>query len=154
MPAHSKLTDRTHRIILSALGSGCYRATACEYANVSPSAFYSWLERGQLDIERGLNTPHAKLVRDIEQAEAAAEVRALALIMKAAHNGAWQAAAWMLERKHPEKWGKRERLSIEPDSHLSVSFLPPGTNPVDLPASLRRQLAAFLDEQSDDESEN
>jgi hypothetical protein len=48
-----------------------------------------------------------------EKAEAAAEVRILQNINTAAQDGNWQAGAWVLERKRPERWGRRERISLE-----------------------------------------
>jgi hypothetical protein len=48
----------------------------------------------------------------MEEAKARGEVRNVAVIAKAATDGSWAAAAWLLERQHPERWGKpsvRER---------------------------------------------
>lgn len=48
-----------------------------------------------------------------DKASAAAEVRNLTLIQQAAGDGAWQASAWILERRHPDKYGRRERINLE-----------------------------------------
>jgi hypothetical protein len=48
----------------------------------------------------------------VEKTRAQAEVRAVALIRKAAMDGTWQAAAWFLERSHPGKWGRQGRLEV------------------------------------------
>ncbi len=34
----------------------------------------------------------------------------MALIGKAAGEGNWQAAAWRLERRFPERWGRKDRV--------------------------------------------
>ena len=47
------------------------------------------------------------LAARIEQAEAVAIRDRLAVITKAADSGTWQAAAWFLERRYPEQWGRR-----------------------------------------------
>ena len=44
----------------------------------------------------------------IKKAEAQAEARNVAVIQTAARDS-WQAAAWWLERKYPQEWGKKER---------------------------------------------
>ena len=44
---------------------------------------------------------------------AEAEVAAVARIKQAADNGTWQAASWLLERKHGERWGRNDKLRQE-----------------------------------------
>ena len=48
-----------------------------------------------------------------------ASVGDLALITKAAQDGAWQAAAWKLERRNPSRWG-RQRIEAEIKGGLVV----------------------------------
>jgi hypothetical protein len=43
----------------------------------------------------------------IEQAMAEAEYRAVKSIQDAADRGDWRAAAWKLERKHHDRWGRK-----------------------------------------------
>ena len=114
MPADPyKLTQPVHDTIVRALASGCYRATAAEHAGVGTSTFYRWLEQGEADLENDKRTTKcAELVVAIRKAEADAEVAAAALIRNAAPKN-WQAAAWLLERKHPERWGRRDAVKVE-----------------------------------------
>ena len=113
----SKLTPAVHDIIVQALASGCYRETAATCAGIAVSTFYNWMERGEADIEHGKKTPYMELVEAINKAEAQAELDALEMIRKAAPKN-WNAAAWMLERKNPAKWGRRTAVehsgSIDP----------------------------------------
>ena len=41
-------------------------------------------------------------------------------IKEAAQNGDWRAAAWMLERRYPEKWGRRRARRSEGEEALTV----------------------------------
>jgi hypothetical protein len=50
--------------------------------------------------------------RSIKKAEAEAEAMALQNITSAANAGAWQAAAWYLERKH-KHWSRNEKVTHE-----------------------------------------
>lgn len=104
----SKLTPQTAAIIVRALQSGCYRETAAQHAGIGISTFYRWLEVGEADYEANIDSPHRELWDAIKKAEADAEVAAVALIRRAAGE-TWQAAAWLLERKNPGRWGRRER---------------------------------------------
>lgn len=45
----------------------------------------------------------------VKKAEAQAVARNVAVIQSAAKDS-WQAAAWWLERKYPQEWGKKDRL--------------------------------------------
>lgn len=111
----SKLTEAVHNTIVLALASGCYRATAAEHAGIHVATFYRWLETGEADIEHGVQSPHRELCEAIKKAEADAEVQAVALIRKAAPKQ-WQAAAWLLERKKPDQWGRRVEHSGKIDT--------------------------------------
>lgn len=59
--------------------------------------------------ERG---PYREFRAAVQKAEAEAEERLLGIIEDAAPN-TWQAAAWMLERKYPERWGVKARIEVE-----------------------------------------
>ncbi len=108
MARPTKLTPTVHEIIVLALASGCYRETAAQHAGIGVSTFYRWMEQGEADVEQNKNTPHRELWEAINKAEADAEVQAVALIRKAAMQPrSWQAAAWLLERKKPDQWGRR-----------------------------------------------
>ena len=39
-------------------------------------------------------------------------VRNLFNIQNASNNGTWQASAWLLERKYPDKYGKKDTVNI------------------------------------------
>jgi hypothetical protein len=58
------------------------------------------------------NQQYRQFREAVEKAKAAAEIRDVVLIDKAAQDGSWQAAAWKLERKFPQKWGRVTRTEI------------------------------------------
>lgn len=105
----SKLTPERKQKLVDALKGGNYRQTAALYAGIGVSTFYRWLEIGEADLERDKQSPERELLEAVKEAEAQAEIAAIALISRAAADGSWQAAAWRLERKYPDRWGRRER---------------------------------------------
>jgi hypothetical protein len=120
MGRRTLLTAETQALIVEALAAGNYLETAAQYAGIAKSTLYNWLDRGRTEIER-LNLdadaePNAKeakyveFVDAVEKTRAQSEVRAVALIRKAAMEGTWQAAAWYLERSHPQKWGRMQKV--------------------------------------------
>ena len=104
----TKLTPEVQDKIVNALRGGNYQETAAQFAGIDEATFYRWMERGASEDE-GI---YCEFRKAVERAKSQAEVRDIALIDKAAQNGSWQAAAWKLERKFPQKWGRVNRTEI------------------------------------------
>ena len=102
----TKLTPALQQKICEAIRAGNYLMTAAAFAGIDKTTLHSWLRRGAREA-RGLYHDFADAV---EKAQADAEARDVALIAKAASDGVWQAAAWRLERKFPDRWGRRDRI--------------------------------------------
>ncbi len=102
MPA-AKITGEITGCIVDALGAGHYREVACKLAGIDRRTLLNWLKRG----ERERSGLYRDLYLAVDKAEAKAEVFHLKNIETASVKN-WFASAWFLERKHPERWGKRE----------------------------------------------
>jgi hypothetical protein len=90
----SKRTAEREERLLTALAAGNTIRASCIYAGIGVQTMADWRER-------------SRDFRDaVEKAEADAEVRFVAQIAKAAHDGTWQAAAWWLERRRPLDYGR------------------------------------------------
>lgn len=118
MPAPSKLTPEVREEIRRVLASGCTLEVAAESAGVSRRSLQSWLATGreaeQTEAEDGKLSAMQRACLDLlqteRQARAELRVKSLAAIQRAALNGTWQAAAWLLERVFPEEFAaKRPR---------------------------------------------
>jgi hypothetical protein len=57
--------------------------------------------------------PFAAFLAHLQKADAEAEAAAVKVIVRAAQDGTWQAAAWWLERRRSQRWARREALSHE-----------------------------------------
>lgn len=87
-------------LIIQVIAEGNYQVTAAQVAGVCPQTISEW------------KILHPEFAEAIKAAEAQAEREALSMVR--AHSAAnWQAAAWYLERKFPEKFGKVDRLQID-----------------------------------------
>lgn len=100
----AKLTDEITRTITQAIAAGNYQRTAMKLAGIGESTFYQWLELG-----RQGRKPYKEFAESVEKAQAQAEARNVAIIEQAASES-WQAAAWWLERRFPDDWGRKERV--------------------------------------------
>lgn len=118
--------DRVKRII-DALKGGNTREVAYAYAGVSRGAFYKWLARGEAQLLLDLDPdaipeserPYVDLVEGVKRAESEAVVRNVLLVSKAAETS-WQAAAWWLERRYPQDWGRKDNLHLSGGLSLSA----------------------------------
>ena len=76
-------------------------SAAAKAAGVSRQTVYNWLERG-----RAARSGKLRAFADaVDQAEAEAEVTAVACIRTAMEAGDWRAAVEYLKRRHPDRWG-------------------------------------------------
>ena len=76
-------------------------------AGIGRTSFYKWVA-------------DPKFAEQVEAAQARAVAPLLDRIRTAADNGQWQAAAWILERRWPGEFGRRDRLQTENTGPLEV----------------------------------
>jgi predicted DNA-binding transcriptional regulator YafY len=86
--------------VLTALEAGCTRRAAASAADVHHATLYRWMDAD------------ATFRDAVEKAENVAEARATTLVIKAAYEGQWTAAAWWLERRRPDNYGKRVAIDV------------------------------------------
>jgi transposase len=103
----SKLTPEVQERIISAIRAGNYASVAAAYAGVGERTFYTWMEKG----ESQPSGKYAQFRHAVKSAESEAEVRAVATIQKLMPD-TWQAAMTYLERKFPNRWGRRSRMDV------------------------------------------
>lgn len=111
MGRSSKLTPETQQKIITAISAGAYLETAAAHGSISETTFYRWLQEG----EQSTSGAKREFWEAVKKAEADAELMRLARISKAGQEGSWQADAWYLERRYPNRWGKRVNEVSGPD---------------------------------------
>lgn len=95
MARRSKYTPETVAKLKEAIGKGATYDLACDFAGIAESTFYEWLQS------------KPEFSEQLKAAEGAAAVEWLGQIDEAAKAGTWQAAAWKLERRYPQKYGRQ-----------------------------------------------
>lgn len=118
----TKITPKIQETIVENLKAGNYIETAAAHAGIEKKTLYNWMKRAAREQQRVDDNPRAKIRKEeapfveflhaVEKAQAFAEVRDVRLIAKAAEDH-WQAAAWRLERKFPDKWGRKDKVSAD-----------------------------------------
>lgn len=110
----SKLTPERQKKLVDAIRAGNYYATACTYAGIEYQTFRNWMIAGE-QAQRG---KYFEFFEAITHAEAEAESRAVALWQKAMPDD-WRAAQMFLERRHPDRWGKQDKLKADVTSTVN-----------------------------------
>lgn len=115
MGRNTKLTPEVQKRIADAIRLGAIFEHASLYGGITASCLYNWLKKGGNEKSRRENggvpdeklTPFVEFFDAIKSAEGTAVVGWLMRIEKAATDGEWTAAAWKLERRYPDVYGKR-----------------------------------------------
>lgn len=110
----TKLTPEAIEGIVTHLKGGNYFETACGANGISPAIGRQWLREGANDRSRGRKTMKARFHEAVEKAQHQGE-SALVLQLRVHAQKDFRAAAFMLERKFPKRWGKTVE-QIAPDA--------------------------------------
>lgn len=104
------LTDELIEKLAATIRGGAYVETAAAFCGISKDTFYRWLRAAEGEEATELLL---RLSDAVKKAMAEAELRDLSVISKAAQDGVWQAAAWRLERKFNDRWGRQAKVQLE-----------------------------------------
>lgn len=116
--APEKITPEITQKIADFIEAGAWIETAVALAGIHKDTFYAWLKKGASE-ESG---PYKDFSDQISKAAAQFEFDAHSTILQfgrgVGNDGkpVWQALAWVLERKYPKRYGRRESLRIEDES--------------------------------------
>jgi len=126
----TKLTPEVADRICQAIAGGNYREVAAAWAGIGERTLRDWMRRGE-----NPRSVYHDFRRRVLEAEQAAEIRAVGLIMASAAKDP-KHAEWWLQRKHPERWGRKDRLQTE--------ITGPGGGPIGVDVSAREELAGLI----------
>ena len=122
----SELTPELKERFLNAIAAGSHYEPACAYAGIAYSTFREWMQRGiGTNRRRASNQEYADFAEAVQGAEAKGELSAIASIRGASKDD-WRAAAWMLERRHSDRWASTQKVKIQVeqavDAELNLLF--------------------------------
>jgi hypothetical protein len=117
------MTDERVERILTAIRAANYLEVSAHLGGVTGRTVRRWIERGR----RESAGPYHDFAQRYAAALAEGEDALLRKIQAAASNpgpGTWQAASWILERRHPQRWSRPElnlRVKHEGVVHVEQS---------------------------------
>jgi hypothetical protein len=126
----TKLDDERAKIIVAAIHRGAPLESAAAQSGISRRTLYGWLRRGCRALEAAETTgdpipederPFVEFYVEVMAAQAEWETGRLDKIDAAAANPQhWTAAAWLLERRMPEKYALKARVDHRHELRIEV----------------------------------
>jgi len=101
----TKLTPAIEETIVAAVRRGNFLETAAALAGIDAATVRRWVKRGAAAPE----SIYGQFTVAVKRALAESEDRDLTALERAAEEGVWQARAWRLERRFPDRWARRAR---------------------------------------------
>lgn len=101
-----KLTPELQEKIVTAVREGNYAQVAAQAAGIGETTFYRWMQTG----ERASSGIYREFREAIKAAEAEGEMTAVVAV-RSGFGDDWKAAMTYLERRHPERWRKRDEIA-------------------------------------------
>jgi len=143
--SHLKLAKRPSKLegakqtLIEALELGNSIEGACAYAGIGTTTYFRWLEVGEADEEHDQETPYREFRDDALRAQGVAEQSLVAEIRRAGtgfvdpetrqrKGNDWRAAAFLLERRHPDRWGQRQNVKHSGNVRTGKVVVPVDSN--------------------------
>ena len=102
----TKLTPDVQDLIVDGINAGLTFGLTCARAGVNPATFYRWLEKG----ETAKSGVYSEFCDTVSRAKADSALRLVSQITLQAPTD-WRAAAFLLERRFPDDYGKRSEIT-------------------------------------------
>lgn len=113
-PIPRKLNDGMIEALSLAIAKGNYAVTACQLCGIDEKTLWNWLAYGTKDVEAGVESLYSKLILSLKRAEAESEREMVNIVREAATiKKEWLPAMTFLERRHPDRWGRKDRTKVD-----------------------------------------
>jgi len=106
----TKLTDERANRLIGLLREGHFVNTACAAVGINEKTFRTWCRQGEEGDERW-----AEFAVKAREAQSHFEVALLNAITAAVPDD-WKAASWILQHRHPTRWGDHKAASAKLDA--------------------------------------
>lgn len=106
----TKFSPEVKDRFLAAIERGATYELASGFAGITYQCYLNWMKKGEAQLnsdsdEKEVGDEYLEFYRNVKASEGKAAIKWLMQIDKAA-DIQWQAAAWKLERRYPQQYGK------------------------------------------------
>ena len=104
--------------LLAMIEKGNYLSTSCEACGITLATLNNWKRKAREGEE-----PYVSFLAELNEAERKAEtVIAEGIYDIGFDKRNWTALAWLLERKNPERWGRKDRVDVASDKEFKIEI--------------------------------
>jgi transposase len=117
---------------LANLAGALYVETACAATGIHKDTYYEWCRMARAAVERLKKNPTSRatakekklvaLMAEVEKVMEEKQSRLISVIEAAAARGFWQSAAWLLERRWPERYAARRTGEDDVNVNVTVGY--------------------------------
>lgn len=111
------LTPQVQADIIKYLAEGNYFTTACLAAGVTRYCVFYWQKLWESGHESA--RVYDDFFNALARAQAIAEVNAVKAISEG--KPGWQGPAWLIERRHPKRWNRKQHVDVTSDGKAMKS---------------------------------
>jgi transposase len=124
------LNEKLQNDLCNLLRIGISIEDACDQVGIHHATYYNWNRQAlAAQKKRKLNdeqTRYLNFFEAVKKARAESKIRCVISIDKAANKlDDWRAAAWLLERRFPEEYGRRDQVKVH-EAQQGEDFRPKG----------------------------
>jgi len=127
-----------------AIAQGNYFTTACQLCDIYPTTLYDWIHYAEEEIDSNKESIYTQLYHELKRAEAKSEAERVERVRQAGIGGQvsrrvtrikrdgteeteetfqlpqWIADMTFLERRHPDRWGRRDRRDVVASGNVTI----------------------------------
>jgi hypothetical protein len=105
----SKLTEELTQVICENIELGLSYNLTCQAASIHPDTFFEWMKCGSAGKEKKF----VDFYNSVRAAEALCAKNCLTRIRAAAERGSLAGDLWLLERRYPADYGRKDHLNMK-----------------------------------------
>ena len=119
MGRKTKLEDDIQQRLVTAIERGLSIEDACVYAGITKKTYYNWINKNTDEIkDEAERKKFLQFLQSLKKAQSECQMYCLDFLMK---DKSWQSKAWVLERRFPDRWAKKD-MTINENNEKVINF--------------------------------
>lgn len=147
MGRKTKLTPEITNQICNLIEKGLPYSFVCEAVGIHKDTFYDWMKKGEAGKKE-----FSDFSDSVNRSKANFALKCLERVNQAADNGSVFCATWLLEKRFPEEFGKRENINIKSkneNENLNINANVKVESPEEIEQEILRKLERIREKNSD-----